>query len=123
MGHVTGRQRHHYSIPPPRFDGVATRAAQTVDLNVKMEKVLAIDPSKSRENILRQLAKAGDTPFLVREIDTDGNEQFFFTSQQLNEMRRGLLEQLLAARTLKHSRQVHPKSITQDKNTIPFPVV
>ena len=103
------------------LDGVATRAAQTVDLNVKMEKVLAIDPSKSRENILRQLAKAGDTPFLVREIDTDGNEQFFFTSQQLNEMRRGLLEQLLAARTLKHSRQVHPKSITQDKNTIPFP--
>jgi len=86
-----------------------------------MEKVPANDPAKSRENILRQLAKAGDTPFLVREIDTDGNEQFFFTSQQLNEMRRGLLEQLHAARSLKHSWQGQPQSIAQDKNTIPFP--
>ena len=58
-------------------------------------KIPANDPDKSRENILRQLSKSGDTPFLVRDIDTGGNEKYFFTSQQLNELRRGLLEAVL----------------------------
>ncbi len=57
-----------------------------------MEKVPANDREKSRENILKQLAKAGDTPFLVRDAETGGNEKYFFTSQQLNVLRRELLD-------------------------------
>jgi putative protease len=58
-------------------------------------KIPANDPDKSRENIRRQLSKSGDTAFLVREIHTGGNEKYFFTSQQLNELRRGFLDSLL----------------------------
>jgi putative protease len=64
------------------------------NFSLQIPKELAKDPVKSRENILRQLAKSGDTPFLVRAIKTEGNEKYFFTSQQLNELRRGLLEGL-----------------------------
>ena len=63
---------------------------------VTMAKIPANNPVQSRENILRQLAKSGDTPFLVRDIETGGNEQYFFTAQQLNELRRGLLEKMRA---------------------------
>ncbi len=103
------------------LDGAATRDAHT-ELSVKMEKVPANDPAKSRENILRQLAKAGDTPFLVRETDTGGNEQFFFTSQQLNEMRRGLLEQLYAERISKRALSDPLKPNSKDASEFPFPI-
>ena len=81
-------------------DGATTRVTPAMN-SVVMDKVPANDPTKSRENILRQLSKSGDTPFLIRDIDTDGNEQYFFTSQQLNELRRGLLEQLTTKMTEK----------------------
>ncbi len=72
------------------------RATTRVAPTMKMVKIPASDPVKSRENILRQLSKSGDTPFLVSDIDTGGNEQYFFTSQQLNELRRGLLDLLVS---------------------------
>ena len=81
-------------------DGATTRVTPTLN-SIVMDKVAANDPTKSNENILRQLSKSGDTPFLVRDINTGGNEQYFFTSQQLNELRRGLLEQLEAIMTAK----------------------
>jgi len=107
---------------PDGFILRATQGDQAWDYSVKMEKITANDPAKSRENILRQLAKAGDTPFLVREINTGGNERFFFTSQQLNEMRRGLLEQIHTARTLKSSQKDKQNSRTRKSNSSPFPV-
>jgi len=88
-------------------DGFSVGAALVVDQDwedtrtapssfaLQIEKVPANNPEKSRENILRQLTKSGDTPFLVRDIETGGNEQYFFTAQQLNELRRGLLTQLI----------------------------
>ncbi len=72
--------------------GIGTLGSFTIT----MDKIQANDPKKSLENILRQLAKSGDTPFLVSNIDTGCNEQYFFTAQQLNELRRGLLEELTA---------------------------
>ncbi|MCK9639932.1 MAG: U32 family peptidase [Prolixibacteraceae bacterium] len=74
----------------------ATGMGTLVSFAVTMDKIQANDPKKSHENILRQLAKSGDTPFLVSNIDTGDNEQYFFTAHQLNELRRGLLEQLTA---------------------------
>lgn len=89
-------------------DGATTRVTPTMN-SIVMDKVPAKDPTKSRENILRQLSKSGDTPFLIRDINTDGNEQYFFTSQQLNELRRGLLEQLEAKMSVK--KHIHPSKI------------
>jgi 23S rRNA 5-hydroxycytidine C2501 synthase len=109
------------SIPNGFTVRAAIGAAQTTDFSVKIEKITSNDPAKSRENILRQLAKSGDTPFLVRDINTGGNEQFFFTSQQLNEMRRGLLEQLYAVRTSKIGLLNPLKPIRKDADDYPFP--
>jgi putative protease len=102
--------------------------------SLQMEKVPANDPTKSRENIIRQLTKSGDTPFLVMDIDTSGNEQYFFTTQQLNELRRGLLSQLVEASVKpiykslnsdgRHE-SVSMKQMTKGKkttDTIPYPV-
>ncbi|MCX6219830.1 MAG: U32 family peptidase [Bacteroidia bacterium] len=107
-------------------DEAVIKSAATVN-SVVMDKVPANDAAKSRENILRQLSKSGDTPFLVKDIDTGGNEQYFFTSQQLNELRRGLLEQLEAIMSAKKPFQpakiepsVKQKNGTQDP-TIPYP--
>ena len=110
------------SIPNGFTVRAAIGAAQTTDFSVKIEKITANDPAKSRENILRQLAKSGDTPFLVRDINTGGNEQFFFTSQQLNEMRRGLLEQLYAERTSKRALSDPLKTDRKDTPEFPFPM-
>lgn len=63
---------------------------------IKISKIPANDPARSRDNILRQLARTGDTPYSVKDISTGGNEQYFFTQQQLNEMRRGLVENISA---------------------------
>jgi putative protease len=74
---------------------MATGTAAPVSFAVAMAKIPANDPVKSHENILRQLVKSGDTPFLVRKVDTCGNEKYFFTAQQLNELRRGLFGKIL----------------------------
>ena len=95
-------------------DSAVTRAATAMN-SVVMDKVPANDPAKSRDNILRQLSKSGDTPFLVRNINTGENEQYFFTSQQLNELRRGLLEQLAVVMSAKKPVQP-PKIGPSDKH-------
>ena len=119
---------------PTRFTDkslwATTRVAPT-GFFLSMDKVPANDQAKSRENILRQLSKSGETPFLVRDIDTGGNEQYFFTAQQLNELRRGVLEQFLVQLSKKeiyekpsvrHRKDKTTLSINSDMHTIPFPV-
>jgi len=96
-------------------DGFALKQSMTVSSEesiplfvLPMEKIPANDPVKSRENIIRQLTKSGDTPFLVRDINTGGNEQYFFTAQQLNELRRAFLSMLLKVSVKPH--QINPYS-------------
>lgn len=79
---------------PDGFELKTSIGNATAGFALAMEKIPANDPLRSRENILRQLAKSGDTPFLVSDIETGGNEKYFFTAQQLNELRRGLLEKI-----------------------------
>ncbi len=49
---------------------------------------------RSYEMIKKQMAKSGNTPFDVIEVDTGGCEKFFFTPSFLNNIRRELLESL-----------------------------
>ncbi len=94
---------------------------------ITMAKIPANNPSQSRENILRQLAKSGDTPFLVRDIETGGNEQYFFTAQQLNELRRGLFGKMRAETglgsivTLSVQLLTKPVTTFPITNTTPYP--
>lgn len=72
-------------------DGFEISGNSRLKFALSIPKIPANDPTKSRENIIRQLAKSGDTPFYIKDVDTGGNECYFFTVQQLNELRRGLL--------------------------------
>ena len=104
-------------------DGAPTRDAPTV-FSLLIPKIPANNPDKSRENILRQLAKSGDTPFVVTSIDTGSNEKYFFTAQQLNDLRRGLLDLLLSDRKrLPSIRTTQEQSvlIKSTDNYIPYP--
>ncbi len=71
--------------------GFALRTPDSQSFEQKITKIKAHDIAKSRENILRQLAKLGETHFVASAIDTCGNEEYFFTVQQINDLRRGLL--------------------------------
>jgi 23S rRNA 5-hydroxycytidine C2501 synthase len=104
--------------------------SKNIAFDLSMDKIPANDPVKSRANILRQLAKSGDTPFLVRDTETNGNEQYFFTSQQINELRRGLLERLSQQLSQKGSdNPASPTGMLSEKqmtvrpvpNNLPFP--
>ncbi|MBQ2497052.1 MAG: U32 family peptidase [Prevotella sp.] len=54
---------------------------------LKIEKTLAEKPQ--RENIVRQLTKLGNTPFVCDEIVIEGDaDKFFIPSSQLTELRR-----------------------------------
>ena len=54
---------------------------------LKIEKVLAEKPQ--RENIIRQLTKLGNTPFVCDEIIIEGDaDKYFIPSSQLAELRR-----------------------------------
>lgn len=96
------------SATPDGFSLRADYGAKAISFSLPMDKIAANDPLKSRENILRQLAKSGDTPFLVRDIDTGENEKYFFPSQQLNELRRGLLESLAMKMAERREEEINP---------------
>lgn len=98
---------------------VLIEQSSLVNFEINLPKIPANDPDKSRENILRQLSKSGDTAFLVREINTGGKEKYFFTSQQLNELRRGLLETILDVK--KSERATTDNELSLIKNEVPFP--
>ncbi len=104
-------------------DGAPTRDAPT-SFSMLMSRTAANDPAKSRENILRQLTKSGDTPFLVTNIDTGGNEKYFFSSQQLNELRRGLLDLLISERRVSPSNESNQENSFRkdaDAKMVPYP--
>lgn len=73
-------------------EGFSLSSGEDLIFELVMPKTPANDPVRSLENIQRQLTKTGGTDFLVSSMDSGGNEKYFFTSQQLNELRRGLLE-------------------------------
>ena len=101
----------------PKTD--AAQQSTPASFRISIPKILANDPDKSRENILRQLSKSGDTPFEIREIKPGGNEKYFFSAQQLNELRRGLLEAILTksvSSKLESEDGQYPKNPTQDNS-------
>jgi len=87
-----------------------------VSLHFEDEKQLARDIQKSKESIIRQLTKSGDTVFEVADVDTGSSEKYFFQSAVLNLMRREVLEMLSSVR-----KQKPHFDFTREKNSIPFP--
>ena len=80
------------------------------------EKQPAREIGKSKETIIRQLAKSGETVFEVTKVETGGCEKYFFQSAVLNSMRRDVLEKLSSQR-----KQKQPFDNIREKNSVPFP--
>jgi len=74
------------------------------------------DPGKSKETIIHQLSKSGDTPFFVSGVETNGTEKFFFQASVLNAMRRDLLDRITEARKKKTKNE-----IAVQPNSYPYP--
>ena len=85
-------------------------------IEYKIEKEPARDQGKSREAIVRQLKKSGETAFEVNSVETGGNERYFFQAAILNAMRRDVLDKLSS---LRRQKPVFTNIIKQ--NSYPFP--
>ena len=75
-----------------------------VSITIEREKELARTPQT--ENIKNQLGKLGNTPFEVERIDIDLQNNWFFPSSVLAEMRREAVENLLAARKMNYRQEI-----------------
>jgi len=87
-----------------------------VTTSYDLPKNPARDIGRSKETIVHQLSKSGDTPFLVSGVGTNGTDSFFFQASMLNAMRRELLDRITEARKRKPQQQVIIKP-----NDFPFP--
>jgi len=86
----------------------------TADFNC--EKQPAREIEKSKETIIKQLTKSGETVFEVAKVETGGIEKYFFQSAVLNSMRRDVLEKLSVLRKQRPT-FIH----IREKNSWPFP--
>jgi len=85
--------------------------------NWEILKNPARDSQKSKETIIQQLSKTGDTIYNVTEVKTNGTEKYFFQISVLNAMRRDLLEKVSVKRLKK------PLNGTSfAPNSYPYPV-
>jgi 23S rRNA 5-hydroxycytidine C2501 synthase len=87
-----------------------------VSVNYYLAGNPARDPRKSKESITEQMTKAGDTPFLVSGVETNGAEKYFFQTSVLNAMRRDLLDKITEAR-----RNQTRDKIVFEPNNYPYP--
>jgi putative protease len=70
------------------------------------------------ENIKKNLAKAGNTPFIVDEMELDLSQNWFLPISKVNEVRRVALEQLADIRIRDYQRETHQIVKTEH----PYPV-
>ena len=69
------------------------------------EKVLANSQESVIPNIKKNLAKTGNTPFTVDEIEVAFSENWFLSISKVNEIRREVLEQLIDIRVSEYYRE------------------
>lgn len=69
------------------------------------------EPAKSHEgvieNIKKNLAKAGNTPFIADEVTVEFSKDWFLPNSKVNEIRRAALEQLAEIRIREYQREEH----------------
>ncbi|MEI6411250.1 MAG: U32 family peptidase [Bacteroidota bacterium] len=80
------------------------------------------EPAKNTEdlieNIKKNLAKTGNTPFIADEIEVIFSQNWFLPNSKVNEIRRAALEQLAEIRIRDYQREEHPIVKTEH----PYPV-
>ena len=84
---------------------------------VDCQKEAARDAAKADEQIVRQLSKTGNSPFVVKSIQIQLAEHYFLPASLLNELRRQAVAQLSDTRTMAN----RPQPVHLEKNDIPYP--
>lgn len=85
--------------------------------HISIEKDSARDAQKASEQVIKQLSKLGDSPFLLRkEIDVNWTKAYFLPSSILNELRRTAVEALIKRRIEAY----HPVDCAISKNETPY---
>jgi putative protease len=85
--------------------------------NLVTEKELAKSEESVIPNITKNLAKTGNTPFIVDDIEVEFTKNWFLPISKVNEVRRIALEQLIDIRINEYHREEY--QIT--KSDIPYP--
>jgi len=80
---------------------VTDETGLNTSLEYKIEKQAARDVDRSKEAIVKQLSKSGETAFEVVNVEINGNERYFFQVSMLNLIRREILEKLAVLRKQK----------------------
>ena len=84
---------------------------------IELKKEAARNPSKADEALRKQLARLGDTPFVLDKLAIDLSQPLFIPPSTLNSLRRDLAERLLREREKNYSR----RKVSLIKNDFPYP--
>ena len=82
------------------------------------EKELAKNEESTIPNIKKNLAKTGNTPFIIDDINVEFTRNWFLPISKINEIRRVVLEQLIDIRI----KEYHRIEIQIKKTNHPYPV-
>ena len=85
--------------------------------NLVTEKELAKSEESVIPNIKKNLAKTGNTPFIVDDIEVEFTQNWFLPISKVNEVRRIALEQLIDIRI----NEYHREEFQITKSDIPYP--
>ena len=72
----------------------------------------------TKERIISQITKLGNTPFIANNITTDIDDNIFVSIKDLNELRRNLIEELITLRKNKKSNYLKIETPTTPKKVL-----
>lgn len=81
-------------------------------------KELAKNEESTTPNIIKNLSKTGNTPFIVDDIKVEFSQNWFLPISKINEIRRVVLEQLIDIRV----KEYHREEFQITKTEHPYPV-
>jgi collagenase-like PrtC family protease len=81
-------------------------------------KELAKNEESTTPNIIKNLSKAGGTPFIIDNVDVELSQNWFLPISKINEIRRVVLEQLIDIRI----KEYHREEFQITKTDHPYPV-
>lgn len=75
-------------------------------LSMALSKNKELARTPQHDNLINQLGKLGNTPFVPRNIEVDLSENWFIPSSELAELRRATVEKLLSLRRINYHREL-----------------
>lgn len=94
----------------------------SAELAVSAAKEEARQAEAANENLRRNLAKLGGTPFVAREVTLDLTRAYFLAASVVNQWRREVVERLVEARLASHRRPAGRLPQQRCEATMPLPV-